>query len=675
MEKDQKLTTNEEKLVAFVTGHTEAWRRWRDTEYTPKWEEYERLWRGIFNETDKTRASERSKVITPILQDAIESYQAEIEEATFGRSCFFDIVDNDTDEETQDTAKVRKALTEDFHRDKVAQAMSEVITLGAVYGTGIGELVLSEKVVRKPATKQLTNQLQAVGVSESDRIAVTLIPVHPKNFLIDPNATDIEGALGVAVEEQVSLHSVVQAQEDGTYRDVKITSTSPDPDLNPSQDIEEFEHGKVTVLRYYGFVPKGLLENLDSETDALAEELSQEGSESYGEDYEDLVEAIVVIGNNGVLLKAEPNPYSMQDRPIVYFPCEKIPKRFFGRGIAEKGYNMQKAIDAQIRSHLDSLALTAAPMMGMDATRMPRGAKFEVHPGKTILTNGAPGEVLQPFMFGQTSPVMAETAMMFERMLQKGTGTLDASGMASSAAGGDARTGAVAMSLGGIIKKNRKSLQAFQSFFLVPMVQKAAWRYMQFAPDRYPSQDYNFLPMSTLGITAREYEQQQLLGMMSTLGGDSPLVPMLLEGIVENSSLSNREELVENLKKMSQPDPEQQKMQQMQQQMQMELAQAQLATAKAQAQKEQANAQKLMMEALQIQAEIEQMPKELEIKAIAALARNSETSAEFDQKLKLAEAFQKERELDIREKDVDSNERIAQMQMRMSAQNRKTAGE
>ena len=41
-------------------------------------------------------------------------------------------------------------------------------------------------------------------------------------------------------------------------------------------------------------------------------------------------------------------------------------------------------------------------MMAMDATRLPRGAKFEVKPGKAILTNGNPNEILFPFKFGNT---------------------------------------------------------------------------------------------------------------------------------------------------------------------------------------------------------------------------------------------------------------------------------
>ncbi len=94
-------------------------------------------------------------------------------------------------------------------------------------------------------------------------------------------------------------------------------------------------------------------------------------------------------------------------------------------------FNMQKAIDAQTRSHLDSLALTTSPMIAMDATRLPRGMKFEIKPGKAILTNGAPSEILYPFKFGQSDPNNLATAKEFERMLLQATGTLDSQGLVS----------------------------------------------------------------------------------------------------------------------------------------------------------------------------------------------------------------------------------------------------
>lgn len=131
---------------------------------------------------------------------------------------------------------------------------------------------------------------------------------------------------------------------------------------------------------------------------------------------------------------------------------------------------MQQAIDAQVRAHLDSLALTTVPMMGIDATRLPRGAKFEVRPGKTILTNGNPAEILQPFKFGNTDPGNLATAKEFERMMLMATGTVDSAGI--PAAGADGQGLNPAMSA--LIKKNKRTLVNFQEQFLIPFCEESS---------------------------------------------------------------------------------------------------------------------------------------------------------------------------------------------------------
>ena len=72
-------------LAGWLNHRLETWRTHRDTNYVQKWDEYYRLWRGIWLQEDRTRSSEKSRIIAPALQQAVESSVAELEEATFGR--------------------------------------------------------------------------------------------------------------------------------------------------------------------------------------------------------------------------------------------------------------------------------------------------------------------------------------------------------------------------------------------------------------------------------------------------------------------------------------------------------------------------------------------------------------------------------------------------------------
>ena len=646
----EEPTEAEKELTSFIVEHITRWRDHRDANYMDLWLEYERIFRGIWDPQDKTRDSERSRIISPATQQAVETRHAEIMEAIFGQGDFFDIEDDirDVNGNSLDVEALRAQLMEDFKKDKIKKAVDQIELMAEIYGTGIGEIIVKAEKEYIPATQPIPGVAgtAAIGVEEKERTAVKIKPVNPKNFLIDPNADSIEDALGVAIEKYVSIHKVVEGIEKGIYKKVDIGSTYDDTDLEPTQELRSFQDNKVKLVTYYGLVPREYL--LENDEDQY-EELFPEGSEA--EDYQNLVEAIVVIANDSVLLKAEENPYMMKDRPVVAYQDDTVPGRFWGRGTVEKAYNMQKAIDAQLRAHLDSLALTTAPMIAMDATRLPRGAKFEIRPGKAILTNGAPSEILYPFKFGQTDGNAAATAQNFERMLLQATGTVDSAGMPSNVPR-DASAGGMSMAMAGIIKKYKRTLTNFQEDFMVPFIYKAAYRYMQFDSERYPSVDMNFIPTATLGILAREFEQQQLIGLLQTLGPNTPVLPLILKGILQNSSLSNRGELIQVLEQMSQPDPQQQQAQQMQQQAQMALLQAQIQDLQAKAQKSSAEAQKTMVEA-QI------APQVAQAKTIAALSNNLDENNEgkdFERRVKLAEVM-------LKEKDIDSNERIAMMQM------------
>ena len=643
------------KISEWVLSRCENWRNHRDENYLDYWDSYERLWRGIWAGEDVHRESERSRIVTPALQQAIETSVAEIEEAVFGRGeKFFDIVDDQADQQRVDVEQIKRQMTEDFKRNRVRKDISDVILLGAVYGTGIGEIVVSEKTEKAPAMRPIVEMgITAVGVEERTKFNVGLKPINPKNFLIDPVSTNIEDAMGCAVEEYVSIHSVVAGMESGVYDKVmNLGPTAVDTDLEPVQEEIEYQQDKVKMLRYYGLVPKFLIEAKDDEeiTSLFNEKTEEYGTEAA--DYTELVEAIVVIANDQYVLKAELSPYMMQDRPIVAFQYDSMPNRFWGRGIAEKGYNMQKAIDAQIRAHLDSLALTTVPMMGIDATRLPRGAKFEVRPGKTILTNGNPNEVLQPFKFGTTDPANLQTAGEFMKMMLMATSTIDST--TPTADGGGLNP-----ALSAIIKKNKRTLVNFQEQFLIPFVTKSAYRFMQFDPDRYPAQDFIFVPTSNLGIIAREYEQMQFMNLLKTLGPDSPIVPMVMSAIIENSGLSNREELLQQMAQMSQPNPEQAQMQQMAMQMQLQKAQLEMADLEADVTLKQARAQKEV-------TETQLMPAELQASIAASaskyLGTGPNATDDFERRVKVAN-------LALKEKDIDTRKEIANLQVVASRQN------
>jgi hypothetical protein len=157
-------------------------------------------------------------------------------------------------------------------------------------------------------------------------------------------------------------------------------------------------------------------------------------------------------------------------------------------------------------------------------------------------------------------------------------------------------------------------------------------------------------------MVAREYEQQQFIGLLQTLGPQSPIVPLVLKSIVQSSSLDNREELASALEEMSKPDPQQQQMQMQQAQMQIELVQSQSAALQGQAKESEANAIESQAKAQKAMVEAELMPEKVKTDLIRNISANlpaDSSEKEFERRARIAELMLKEEEVKTKSKMVE----------------------
>jgi len=571
-------------LASWLNYRLEGWRTHRNINYIPMWDEYYRLWRGIWSAEDKTRQTERSRLISPALQQAIESSVAELEEATFGRGKWFDIQDDMLDQDPSDAEYVRNLLQEDLEKTGVKDSICEVFLNGAIYGTGIGKIVVKQTIERAPSEQPIDGTMATTRtVVEYPSIDVHVEPISPKEFLIDPSANSINDALGVAHEVIKPRYHVVEGIRSGIYRDVPLDGDYDTVKFGYDPEIKQAdESDSVKICEYWGKVPKRFLKpNAD-----------KDDFEYSKKDKDELVEAVVTMCNDQHILRVEENAFMMVDRPFISYQHDIVPNKFWGRGVAEKGYNPQKALDAEMRARIDSLALTTTPMMAADATRLPRGVKFEVRAGKTVLTNGNPREAIMPLDMGQTDPSTFNQVASLQNMIQMGTGSAD-----TGNTGGDTASG-MSMMQSAAIKRQKRTLMNFQNTFLIPLINKAMWRKIQFDVERYPVSDYKFVPYSTMGIMAKELEMTQMVQMLQTIPQDSPAFDVILLALFQNSSIHNRDQIVNALMQGEEPNPQEEEMQQMGMQLEMQQLQANVQKTLAEAKEEEAKAIKWQSEAM-----------------------------------------------------------------------------
>ena len=571
-------------LASWLNYRLDSWRTHRNINYIPMWDEYYRLWRGIWSAEDKTRQSERSRLIAPALQQAIESSVAELEEATFGRGKWFDIKDDYLDQDIGEAEYIRNLLQEDLEKTGVKDAICEVFLNGAIYGTGIGKIVVKQSIERAPSEEQIDGTMATTRtVVEYPSIDVHVEPISPKEFLMDPSANSIDDALGVAHEVIKPRYHVVDGIRSGIYRDVPLDGDYDTVKFGYDPETKQAdESDSVKICEYWGKVPKRFLK-----ANADKDDFEYDKSNA-----NELVEVVVTMCNDQHILRVEENAFMMQDRPFISYQHDIVPNKFWGRGVAEKGYNPQKALDAEMRARIDSLALTTTPMMAADATRLPRGVKFEVRAGKTVLTNGNPREAIMPLDMGQTDPSTFNQVTSLQNMIQMGTGSADSAGQ-----GGDTASG-MSMMQSAAIKRQKRTLMNFQNTFLIPLINKSMYRKIQFDVDRYPVSDYKFVPYSTMGIMAKELESTQMVQMLQAIPKDSPAFNVILLAMFQNSSIHNRDQIVNSLMQGEEPNPEMEEMQQMGMQLEMQQLQANVQKTLAEAKEEEAKAMKHQSDAM-----------------------------------------------------------------------------
>ncbi len=180
---------------------------------------------------------------------------------------------------------------------------------------------------------------------------------------------------------------------------------------------------------------------------------------------------------------------------------------------------------------------------------------------------------------------------------------------------------------------------------------------MQFNPEEFPVKDWKFIPSSTLGMLAREVEQLQIINLLKTLGSDNPITPILIQGVIANSSLPNKNGLLQQIAQATAPNPQQQQMQQMAMQLQMQDAQSKVEKTMSEIQVNKTVAAKNVVD-------IQTKPQETQAKLMTAISTNlpnedDKISAEFDRRVKIAELM-------LKEADMDQNLKIVEKQMEAS---------
>jgi len=525
---DEKLAMSD-PLVSWVLSQVEPWERWRDQQYKDAWAEYYRLWRGKWSPKDKDRQVERSKIITPATQQAVEAQVAEMEESLFARKRWFDTEGfdptGDPDLDAEASEIILDFLTEDMEHSNIKQVMTEVLLNGALYGNCTIKITVEEVEERVPLFGQ--------GIQIQKTSKVKYAAVDPMNLVVDPAATSLEDSLGIAHCYVMPEHLIKEKQNSGIYEEGFIGSMETSLYMDGREESRPVDEQGAEVIEWHGKVPKNLLKKKRG----FMEPFKHDDMDS------DLVEAIVIISNRSKRLFASENPFVMKDRGFVNCQWDTVPNRFWGRGVVEKAFNAQKALDTEIRARIDALSLSTYPMTVVNTLMAPRSMDSRVTPGKRVAVNGNPAEALSVLKLPGPDANSYRHSNDLERMVQMATGSVAPASPMGVNPTNETASG-MSMMLGAMFKRSKRTLRNIEESLIKPLIQKTAWRYMQFDPKRYPFADYKFVVYSGLGASAREFEVAQLSQFLQTMEPGSPEYWIITRAMLENFSLDAKDELL-----------------------------------------------------------------------------------------------------------------------------------
>ena len=537
-------------LVTWIMEKVNRWRMSRDQNYGDHWERYYRIWRGKWDPALKGKQAERSRLITPATQSAVDQTVAEMAEAVFGRGMWFDLSDPPQappahapvpgqpapppqPDYVSEEEMIRDNLIEDFANTRLVADVIETFYNGALFGEGISKRVID---TRLDGTK-------FVGWE----------PVAPDGFVIDTAATSIDEALGVAHETIRPLHEIQAKQESGEYYDEEVGSASGfgvnDMTKGSLSDIIEIDpQDGVYITEYHGNIPaKYLVKKSQQEKDDIDLYVDSEAPET-DPDEDELVEAVVVIGNGTILLHAEKN--ELNDRGFIAYQHHRSPNSFWGIGVVEKAFNAQSGLDGEVRARMDALGLTTYPIVGVDATRMPRNLQMVISPGKVYLTNGRPSEIIEPISFGSLNNASFQQSGDMERYVQVATGASDP----AKPVNGNSTASGQSQQSSAFIKRAKLTMQSVDTDYLSPLIRKSLLAYNVLDSKRYPKLP-SFTVNSTMSIMAREFEQMQMTNLLAIIPQQSTAFPIVLKAIIQSYSGPAKDQIIEAIDKSMQPDP------------------------------------------------------------------------------------------------------------------------
>lgn len=435
-------TTPEPRIDAIADYVQSKYKVWRDARSSleSKWLEWYRMWRCIPDAQDKTKNSERSTLKMPATKEAVTNFVSSMMQTIFATDPFFDLQPNHFDNERP--GHLRQYMRWIMDREKFKAKAKLFVTEEGIYGTAFGRIrsftETKQRVVTsttmRPQLNPFTMQEEQVEETtrerqETDYIRPYFEPVSIYNLFAPPQATGVQPgeAEGVIIRSRHTNASVAQMRDRGVIEIMPEEDATGSPNDSTDTLRTRLQYSGITsssaeetdpieILEYFGWIPPEVLK------EAGMLNVPGGGESEEPSPYEGRELMVIVSGGKVLNPSSLEPPFGITERPIVMDRFEQVAGEFYGMGICEMASGPQKALNATVRSRIDNKALAINQVFGADRRKLTSGQDLGLYPGKVILCETNPKDVLVPFVIPDVTSGSYQEAADYERYIRSAHG-------------------------------------------------------------------------------------------------------------------------------------------------------------------------------------------------------------------------------------------------------------
>lgn len=382
----QKLQDMVQKLI---TDEFTPWSSWR-VSYENLWDEIYRLY---FGQPVSSKMPTRAKIFIPIVFQVIEAAVPKVINTLFNGEEFFDVVPTVASDAPIATS-IKKLLLYQLAQSDVFIKFTEFSKQLLMYGTSY--LYVFWKVRRQWCWTRVPKRANVsffgfmLGknkiVDWEEEKEYKVVEKRPEFDVLDlldvfpdPDArNDRAGYNGKAIWVRTFM-DIEELKELGKGQFPIYTNVEDDQLKGDSQGYIESRKNRYTVRNISPTPSKGQVEILtrwglfDLDGDGIREETQ------------------IVIANRKVIIRAKPNPFHHQKRPVLRCPCFPVPGEWFGIGLVEPIIGLQHEINTLRRQRIDNINLAINRMWKVDSNADVDLDTLISSPNGVILTDNMEG--------------------------------------------------------------------------------------------------------------------------------------------------------------------------------------------------------------------------------------------------------------------------------------------